>query len=56
MGQPLKVGAKELVDRAHELHFEFGGQEAFKALFDCCVLREIDTFVHVEPGMERIFR
>ena len=56
VGRPLEVGPEEPVDRAHDLHFEFGRQEAFKALFDCCVLREIDKTVHVEPEMERLVR
>ena len=46
------MGTKESVDHAHELHFEFGGQEAFKALFDYCILREIENIVNVDPGME----
>ena len=56
MGGPLEVGAKEPVEGAHELHSEFGGQEAFKAFLDCCVIREIDKTVHVEPDMERLVR
>ena len=51
MEGPLEVCAKEPVDGAHKFHSEFGGQEAFKALIDCCVLREMDKIVHVDPKM-----
>ena len=40
MAGPLEVGAKEPVDGAHELHSEFGGQEAFKALLDFCASKK----------------
>ena len=53
---PLEVGAKEPVDGDHEFQSEFGGQEAFKALLDLCVLREIDKIVHVNLEMERLVR
>ena len=56
VGRPLKVGTDEPVNGTHELHFEFGGQEAFKALLDCCVLQEIDKIVHVKHETERLVR
>ena len=56
MGGPLEVGAKEPVYSAHEFHSEFGGQEAFKALLDCCFLQEIEKIVHVKPEVERLVR
>ena len=50
------MGAKEPVERAHEVYSEFGGQEAFKALLGCCILLEIGKTVHVNPEMERLVR
>ena len=50
------MGSKEPVDGAREFQSEFGGQEVFKALLDCCVLPEIDKIVHVQPEMERLVR
>ena len=54
VGGPLKVVAKETVDGAHKFHSDFGGQEAFKSLLNCCVLEEIDKIVNVEPDMDRL--
>ena len=44
---PLKVGAQEPVDGAHELDPEFCHKQAFEAFLDDGVFGEVDEIVHV---------
>ena len=48
VGRPLKVGAKEPVDGAHEFDLELGRKQGFEALIDGRVYGEVNEIIHVE--------